>query len=79
MNKAPFTYSKPSARIEKMLHAVDALYDGGKLNCLLGVLSLGNSHERFQQHLKQRFDSWINALMRLLMDAGIEKNRDATC
>ncbi len=63
----------PAARIEQMLRAVDALYGGGKLNCLLGVLALGNSHERFQQHLKQRFDSWINALTRLLVEAGIEK------
>jgi TetR/AcrR family transcriptional regulator, lmrAB and yxaGH operons repressor len=64
---------EPATRIEQMLRAVDALYDGGKLNCLLGVLALGNSHERFQQHLKQRFDGWINALTRLLMEAGIDK------
>jgi AcrR family transcriptional regulator len=63
----------PAARIEQMLRAVDALYDGGKLNCLLGVLALGNSHERFRRHLKQSFDSWINALTRLLVEAGIDK------
>lgn len=63
----------PVARLEQMLRAVDALYDGGKLNCLLGVLSLGHSHERFQQQLKQRFDNWINTLTRLLVEAGIDK------
>ena len=64
---------EPAARLEQMLRAVDALYDGGKLNCLLGVLALGNSHERFQQHLKQRFDGWISALARLIAEAGIDK------
>lgn len=69
------TPGDPATRIEQMLSAVDALYAGGRLNCLLGVLSLGHSHRRFQQHLKQRFDTWINALGRLLMDRGMDEKR----
>lgn len=67
----------PGARLDQMLRALDLLYDGGKLNCLLGVLTLGHAHERFQQHLKQRFDGWINALTGLLIQSGIDKKQAA--
>jgi AcrR family transcriptional regulator len=63
----------PADRLDRMLQAVDTLYAGGKLNCLYGALALGSSHEQFQAQIKQVFDAWINALMRLVVEAGIDK------
>lgn len=58
------------ARLAAMARALDEFYGGGRSNCLLGALALGEGHARFAPKLKAAFRRWIGAIARALEDAG---------
>ena len=69
---APLAGDEPPAkRLKAMIDAYDEMYDGGRDVCLLGTLVLGGDRKRFQTRLKDVFQQWIDALERLMLDAGI--------
>lgn len=64
------TGCQPTERIRAMSKAVDQLYCHGEHACLLAVLSLGKSHDLFQDQIQQALNAWIDAIAQVLIGAG---------
>jgi AcrR family transcriptional regulator len=56
--------------IGHMLQAVDTYFRSGRRLCLVGVLALGDSHDRFAQQVRAYFVAWTQALAAALARAG---------
>jgi TetR/AcrR family transcriptional regulator, lmrAB and yxaGH operons repressor len=63
----------PKQKLSAMLRAFDELYDGGRNACVLGALVSGGGRMRFQTELKSSFETWINALRDLAIEAGVPR------
>lgn len=50
----------PANRLKTALAAINALYDGGQLGCVLRALSLGSAAPVFQEQIARIFDGWIS-------------------
>ena len=59
------------ARLKRMAHAIETLYQSGDVGCVLGAFSLGLSGQRFRAELQDIFGLWIDALAGVLREAGI--------
>ena len=57
-------------RLDAVLAAIDELYDGGRLDCILRALSHGSAANIFQQEIAAIFQLWIAAFARLAEDFG---------
>ncbi|UFP95895.1 TetR/AcrR family transcriptional regulator [Gloeobacter morelensis] len=62
----------PEARLEKFVAALDSLYAHGREACLLGTLVHGESRLLFQEPLRASFETLIDALAQLAVEAGVE-------
>ena len=60
----------PADRLQGMIRALDAYYQGGRTGCLLAVLSLDRSGHGLEPRLAAGFRSWIAALAALAAEAG---------
>jgi len=69
---------EPRHRVEEWAESVSTLYSGGRSKCLLGVLSLGGSSDRFAAQLGRAFSTWIDALAPVLIESGIAPS-EALC
>jgi TetR/AcrR family transcriptional regulator, lmrAB and yxaGH operons repressor len=63
----------PQAKLAAFLDAVDALYDGGRMACLLERLSASADRGRFAEPLKASFAAFMNAFERLGREAGLSR------
>ena len=61
----------PADRLQGMIRALDAYYDGGRTGCLLAVLSLDRSGHGLEARLAAGFKDWIAALASLAAEAGV--------
>ena len=61
---------QPWSAIEHMLIAVDDYFRSGRRLCLVGVLALGDSRDRFGQQVGSYFSAWTQALTDALARAG---------
>lgn len=66
---------EPIDRIRVMTTNVDKLYSGGKQSCLLTVLALGEAKNLFNREIQNAFNVWIDTLVEVLMEAGIEHSQ----
>lgn len=62
----------PQRAIDHMLQAVDAYFRSGRRLCLVGVLALGDSRDRFAQQVSFYFSAWTQALAAALARAGCD-------
>ncbi len=60
----------PQVAICHMLQAVDTYFRSGRRLCLVGVLALGDSRDRFAQQVRSYFSTWTQALAAALARAG---------
>ncbi|MBC8152842.1 MAG: TetR/AcrR family transcriptional regulator [Bacteroidetes bacterium] len=60
----------PAQRLKTVLAAINDLYDGGQLSCVLRALSLGSAAEMFRSQIAGIFTGWINGFTRLALDLG---------
>jgi AcrR family transcriptional regulator len=60
----------PARRIQRMVEALDECYAGGKNACVLGNMVVGAGRQIFQRELRKSFGAWIDALAKVLADAG---------
>lgn len=65
-----FAKSPPKTRLEMVLKAIDELYDGGRLDCILRALSHGSDANVFQNEIAAIFQLWIDAFTHLALDFG---------
>jgi TetR/AcrR family transcriptional regulator, lmrAB and yxaGH operons repressor len=49
----------PAGRLKTALTAIDALYSGGQLSCVLRALSLGSAAGQFRPQIARIFGGWI--------------------
>ena len=63
----------PKERLERMLHALDSLYAGGKNACVLGNLVVGGARHLYQRQLRSVFSAWVEGLERLGLEAGLSR------
>ena len=66
---------EPVHRIRLMTINVDKLYSGGKQNCLLAVLALGEAKDLFDNEIQNAFNVWVDTLVHVLIEAGIERSQ----
>ena len=60
----------PADRLQGMVRALDAYYNGGRTGCLLAVLSLDRSGHGLEARLATGFREWTAALASLAAEAG---------
>lgn len=60
----------PANRLKTVLAAINALYDGGHLSCVLRALSLGSAAPVFREQIGAVFTGWITGFTRLALDLG---------
>jgi AcrR family transcriptional regulator len=65
------TTAPPLKRLQSMSRNISEFYAHGEKSCLLAVMSLGDSGDRFQAGLQQAMKAWINTLSAVLREAGI--------
>lgn len=59
----------PRVKLDALLEAVDVLYDGGRMACLLERLSASADRSRFAEPLHRSFDAFIGAFEGLCREA----------
>ena len=67
-------YGEPQERIRTMSKNVDQFYNCGQNACLLAVLSLGDTNNLYHNQIKQSLKVWIDAIAKVLIEAGIERS-----
>jgi len=63
----------PKRRLDLMMQGLDAFYRHGHESCALAQLVLSNTRARFSRPLTAIFTDWIDAIARVLVDAGLSK------
>ena len=63
----------PKRRLEAMARVLDAFYAHGNESCVLAQLALGSTHVRFRRLVRAILLEWIEALAKVLVDAGITR------
>src|SRR5215208_2621139 len=61
----------PKKKLDLMLDAIDALYEGGRKACLLERLGASVDRARFGAPLRDTFTSWMAALASICRAAGL--------
>lgn len=61
---------KPGPRLKTAFTAIDVLYEGGRLNCILRALSLGSSAEVFREQIARIFSGWIEGFTQIGQEVG---------
>jgi AcrR family transcriptional regulator len=65
----------PQRAIAHMLQAVDVYFRSGRRLCLVGVLALGDSRDRFAEQVSSYFKAWTKALAAALIRAGHDRTQ----
>jgi AcrR family transcriptional regulator len=63
----------PRKRLETMVAALNRLYDRGKTSCLIGLFSVGEAGDLFQESIRGAETAWESAIARTLRDAGLDR------
>ena len=61
---------KPAERIDRMSQNIREFYRFGQDPCLLSILTLGEAKDLFDQPVKQAFETWLDTLAGVLVEAG---------
>jgi AcrR family transcriptional regulator len=61
----------PRQKLDRMLDTIDRFYEGGKRACLLERLCASVDAKRFRRPLGRAFNTWIEAVAALGVEAGL--------
>jgi TetR/AcrR family transcriptional regulator, lmrAB and yxaGH operons repressor len=64
----------PKNRLLAVIQNIDAFYDHGQKDCLLGLLSIGEARELFGQQIARSLTVWIDRLAKLAIESNIPPN-----
>lgn len=67
--------STPEERLDTALKAIDELYDGGRLDCILRALSHGSAANLFQKEIGAIFETLIRSFKHLAVDFGHDEQQ----
>jgi TetR/AcrR family transcriptional regulator, lmrAB and yxaGH operons repressor len=62
----------PKERFCEMINNLDKFYEHGEYICLLGVLTIGDSHNFFETEIRQTFNFWIDSMAEVFEESGFE-------
>ena len=62
--------AKPAEAIAEMFASVETYFRSGRRVCLVGVLALGDTRDRFAATLKGYFARWVDVLAKALVRSG---------
>lgn len=65
----------PEERLRLMAEGLGQFYDRGNHVCLLGIFSLGEAGEMFDQQVKPALNAWLDSLAQVFIDAGCDQDR----
>jgi TetR/AcrR family transcriptional repressor of lmrAB and yxaGH operons len=57
-------------RLKTAFKAIDMLYEGGRLNCILRALSIGSAAEYFREQIAGIFSGWIDGFTQIGLEVG---------
>jgi TetR/AcrR family transcriptional repressor of lmrAB and yxaGH operons len=63
----------PARKLSAMLDTIDAFYEGGRKACLYERLCASVDRARFRRPLREAFATWMDAVERLCVEAGLAK------
>lgn len=63
----------PAKKLDAMLEAIDAFYEGGRKACLLERLCASVDRPLFRRPLRRAFTTWMAAVEALCLEAGLSK------
>lgn len=63
----------PKKRFRNMIVTVKKFYSDGKKNCILNVLSLGESKAEINSLLNKDYNDWLAALIKLAKEVGMNQ------
>lgn len=63
----------PKKRFSNMIVTIKAFYNDGRKNCLLNVLSLGETQIEIQELLNKDYNAWLAALIKLGIEIGMNQ------
>lgn len=66
------TQSKPIERLQLMCRNLAEFYGQGQESCLLNAITFGDGNDRFHSHIQQALKTWIEELVKVLVEAAIE-------
>lgn len=61
---------EPDVRFSNMLSTVNEFYNGGRKNCLLNVLNIGDTKIEIRELLNKDYMDWVEALTKLGKEVG---------
>lgn len=64
---------EPAVKIQAACNSLREFYDSGRNSCFLAIMSFGEADKLFHDKVKARLELMIEALAKVLVDAGIEK------
>ncbi|MFC0515333.1 TetR/AcrR family transcriptional regulator [Mucilaginibacter angelicae] len=64
-----------TARLKKMINAIDELYNGGANNCLLRTLSVGTDADAFKEGVTNCFNLLADGFTDIAIDLGISADK----
>ena len=65
-----FSSTPGAERLDAALNSICALYEGGRLACILRAMSQGTAAELFRDKIASIFQIWLTAFTRLATDLG---------
>ena len=68
----------PDERLHAMNRTLAAFYDDGREACVLAILGIGDSSQRFHPRVTQIFRAWIDAIANALRDSGYDSSEAHT-
>jgi AcrR family transcriptional regulator len=66
---------EPHERLFNMIRGLGYFYRCGENACILGTFALGEARALFDTHISTAFESWINEIAEVLVEAGFEPAR----
>lgn len=60
-------------RLQQMCDRLNELYEGGQQPCLFAILLLGSARDVFHAKVKTLFRAWIDAVAKVLIEAGMDR------
>jgi len=68
----------PENRFTNMLTTIKAFYNDGRKNCLLNILSLGETKPEINELLNKDYNAWLSALINLGQEVGLSQDEAKT-
>jgi TetR/AcrR family transcriptional regulator, lmrAB and yxaGH operons repressor len=62
-----------SAKFQRMCDRFNEVYEGGKKPCLFAILLMGSSRDIFHGQVKIIFQTWVDEMTKVLLEAGLEQ------